>query len=228
MDVTEELAAALAQWSDFPVAAARRPVILTGPTLREAGYVTSDAKIAFGARRLRVADGVPDRAVASLVASIGALEPGTGPSVTVTAAAPVDHEFDTDRGPQPMSAWSLDVTDSIGPIVVLDVDERAQLWNSSLPAGGAGTARKLGSDGTRLRYEFFGSPREYMNYDGAAVAASATAVAICPRAQDLTTEGQAILLYAQQREVDVELTEPLGARVLVNAAGYPVTVLDYR
>lgn len=223
MDLAEKLAAAVAPWAAFPVDAADRPVILVGQPLREAGYLTDEAKRAFAARQLRVANGVPEDAVASMVAVIGVLDVDPEPTVTVISALRVEHEFDTDRGPLLMPAWSLDVTDSVGPIVVLDIAERARLWSASRPEGGSGSAQPLGSDGTRWRYRFFGSPREYTNYVGVDVAASRTAVAIAPRAHELTNGPRAT--YLQEREVDVALTEPLGARVLVGASGCPITVL---
>jgi hypothetical protein len=122
MDVAESLAAALASWAQFPVHAAERPIVPIGSWLREAGYISSEAKMAFSESRLRVGDGVASTAVASLVAEMGPLISEPGQSLTVQDAVPVRYSFATDRGPRELRAWSLEVTDSIGPVVVVDVD----------------------------------------------------------------------------------------------------------
>jgi hypothetical protein len=225
MEVADSLAAALASWAQFPVDAAERPIVPIGTWLREAGYTSSEAKIAFAENRLRVGDGVASAAVASLVAEMGPLvaEPGL---LTVHDAVPVHYPFPTDRGPRELPAWSLQVTDSIGPVVVVDVDERERLWFPPEHARGGGTAYCLDADCTRLRLRFMGTPTAYADYDGVELAASETAVAVRPREHSTVPEGQAILLYGQEREVEILLAEPLGARVLVSATGYPIEVLQ--
>jgi hypothetical protein len=225
MDLAESLSTALASWAQFPVHAAERPIVPIGTWLREAGYTSSEAKIAFAENRLRVDEGVASAAVASLVAEMGSLAAETGQSLTVQNAVPVRYPFATDRGPRELRAWSLQVTDSIGPVVVVDVDERERLWFPPELARGGGTAHCLDADCTRLRYRFMGTPTAYADYDGVELAASETAVAVRPREHSTVPEGQAILLYAQERDVEIHLDEPLGARVLVSATGYPIEVL---
>ncbi len=85
-----------------------------------------------------------------------------------------------------MKAWSLTVTGSLAPLVVLDADEQERIWS---PAGGhlggvgevAGARADLDVAGTRLRYQFYGSPRLCTDYDGAELATSRTAIAIAAR-----------------------------------------------
>jgi hypothetical protein len=226
MEVAESLAAALASWAQFPVHAAERPIVAIGTWLREAGYTSSEAKIAFAENRLRVDDGVTSAAVASLVAEMGPLAVEPTQSLTVHNAVLVRYPFPTDRGPRELRAWSLQVTDSIGPVVVVDVDQRERLWFPPEHARGGGTAYSLDADCTRLRYRFMGTPTAYADYDGVDLAASETAVAVRPREHSTVAEGQAILLYAQERDVEIHLAEPLGARVLVSATGYPIEVLQ--
>jgi hypothetical protein len=226
MEVADKLAEALAMWSQFPVHAAERPVVPIGELLREAGYVSSEAKMAFAEKRLRVDAGVAADAVAALVAELGPLAPETDQSLAVRSAVPVRHAFSTDRGPQELRAWSLEVTDSLGPVVVLDVVERRRLWWPPERRGGAGTAHCLDADCTRLHYRFFGTPAAYADYDGVDLAASETAVAVLPREHYTVAEGAVMLAYAQEREVDVRLAEPLGARVLISGTGYAIVVLQ--
>jgi hypothetical protein len=226
MDLAELLAAALSSWAQFPVNAAERPIVPIGSWLREAGYVSSEAKMAFAENKLRVADGVASAAVASLIAEIGPLAPETDHSLTVQSAVRIQYPFPTDRGPRELPAWSLQVTDSIGPVVIVDVDERARLWLPPEHARGGGTAHCLDARCTRLRYHFMGTPTAYADYDAVDLAASETAVAVQPREHSTVAEGQAILLYAEERAVEIDLGEQLGARVLVSATGYPIEVLQ--
>jgi hypothetical protein len=226
MEPAESLAAALASWAQFPVHAAERPIVPIGTWLREAGYVSSEAKMAFADRRLRVRDGVDSAAVAYLVAEIGALASETAESLTVQSAVHVQYPFSTDRGPRELRAWSLQVEDSIGPVVIVDVDERARLWFPPELAREGGTAYSLDNQCTRLRYRFMGTPSAYADYDGVDLAASETAVALLPREHGTVAEGQPVLLYAEERDVEIHLAEPLGGRVLVSATGYPIEVLQ--
>ena len=225
MDGAESLAAALASWAQFPVHAAERPIVPIGSWLLEAGYISSEAKMTFSENRLRVGDGVASTAVASLVAEMGPLLSEPGQSLTVQGAVPVRYSFATDRGPRELRGWSLEVTDSIGPVVVVDVDERERLWFPPELGREGGTAYCLDTDCTRLRYRFSGTPTAYADYDGVDLAASETAVAVQPREHSTVAEGQAILLYAEERAVEIDLGEPLGERVLVSATGYPIEVL---
>jgi hypothetical protein len=225
MEIAEALADSLASWAQFPVHAAERPIVPIGTWLREAGYVSSEAKMAFAEKRLRVGDGVASAAVASLVAEMGPLPSEADQPLTVHGAVRVQCAFATDRGPRELDAWSLQVTDSIGPVVVVDVDERGRLWFPPDQARGGGTAYCLDSHCTRLRYRFMGTPTAYADYDGVDLAASETAVAVLPPEHSTAAEGQAILLYAEERDVEIHLAEPLGARVLVSATGYPIEVL---
>jgi len=76
--------------------------------------------------------------------------------------------------------------------------------------------------GTRLRYQFYGSPRRCTDYDGAELATSRTAVVIKPHARNKTGGTGNQLLYAERREVWVNLLAPLGSRVLIDTGGQPI------
>jgi hypothetical protein len=226
MDATEELATALASWAQFPVHATERPIVPIGTWLREAGYVSGEAKVAFAENRLRVGTDVASAAVASLVAEMGPLASGADQPLVVRSAVQIRHPFATDRGARELPAWSLEVTDSIGPVVVVDIDERGRLWFPPEQAGGGGTAYCLDAQCTRLRYRFSGTPTAYADYDGVDLAEGDTAVAVLPRVRHTVAPGQPMLLYAEEREVEIDLAEPLGARVLVSATGYPIEVVQ--
>jgi len=223
----ESLSGALALWAQFPVDADQRPLVLIGPRLIEAGYTTRQAQQAFRERNLTVGPGVPVRAVASLLAAAGPLSEGGCYGLVVRAGQPTRRGFATDRGEQTLKAWSLTVTGSLAPLVVLDADEQQRIWSPAeghLSGAGevAGVRADLDVAGTRLRYQFYGSPRRCTDYDGAELATSRTAVAIKPHAGNKTGGTGNQLLYAERREVWVDLPTPLGARVLIDAGGRPI------
>lgn len=162
--------------------------MLTGPRLIKVGYGTGPAKQALDERNLSVGPGVPAQAVASLVAASGPLSEGGRYGLVLRAAESARRDFATDRGERTLKAWSLTVTGSLAPIVVLDAEEQERIWSSAeghLGVGGevAGARADLDAAGTRLRYQFYGLPRRHTDYVGGELAASETAVAIAPRSQ---------------------------------------------
>ena len=174
------LSEALALWAQFPVDADERPLMLTGPRLIKVGYGTGPAKQALDERNLSVGPGVPAQAVASLVAASGPLSEGGRYGLVLRAAESARRDFATDRGERTLKAWSLTVTGSLAPIVVLDAEEQERIWSSAeghLGVGGevAGARADLDAAGTRLRYQFYGLPRRHTDYVGGELAASETA-----------------------------------------------------
>jgi hypothetical protein len=230
------LAAALALWEQFP-AGGDRPLVLTGPRLLEPGYTNGCARQAFADRDVLVAPGVPAQAVACLVGVLGPLSPSGRDTRTLLGAELIRHGFRTDRGEQQLSAWSLSVSGSLGPIVVLDADEQARLWSPSpaWPAAGvAGERAELDGSGTRVRYEFYASPLTCADYAGVEggvergfgveVATSSSAVAIALQPQQPPRATRRPLAYAQRHQLVFDLPTPLGPRVLLNAVGRPIEV----
>ena len=230
------LAAALALWEQFP-AGGDRPLVLTGPRLLEPGYTDGCARQAFADGDVLVAPGVPAQAVACLVGVLGPLSPSGRDTRTLLGAELIRHGFRTDRGEQQLSAWSYSVSGSLGPIVVLDVDEQARLWSPSQtwPAAGvAGERAELDGSGTRVRYEFYASPLTCADYAGVEggvkggfgveVATSSSAVAIALHAQQPPRATRRPLAYARRHQLVFDLPTPLGRRVLLNAAGRPIEV----
>lgn len=184
-----------------------------------------EAKEAFHERRLEITGRVPEAAVRSLTEEIGPVVSGPGHALSVLAAVRVRHAFRTDRGPHPLDAWSLEISETLAPFIVVDVDERTQMWPMPEHRHGAGTAHSLDLPGTRFRLDFVGSPRAYDDYDGAEVVASDTAVAVSPR-RITTAAGEGMrLLYAETRQVEFSLPAPLSRRVLIDTVGTPIEVL---
>jgi hypothetical protein len=226
MDVAEALAASLESWAQFPVHASERRIVPIGSLVREVGYLSGEAKLAFAQKRLRVDPSVSLDAVASLVAEIGPLATETEQSLAVRSAVRVLYPFNTDRGPQELRCWSLQVDDSLGQVTVIDIEERERLWfPPDARSRGGGTATYLDADCSRLRYRFVGVPRVYADYDGVDLATSDAAVAVLPRVHYAVSKDQPMRSYGEIREVEIHLAEPVGARVLVTDTGYPIEVL---
>lgn len=226
------MSAALGLWSQFPVEAAPRPLVLTGPSLQETGYATDQAKRAFDERRVRLAPGVPTAALDALVAEVDRLEPQGSDAVTVMDAVAAPGRFSTDRGVVELGSWRLRVSDALGPVVVLDARERARFWAPTLGQGalrGAlGKPVELDGSGTVLRFRFVGVPRSARlcrlrrrrrrrrRRKGAA------AVAVAPRVRIKPGGDGWRRAYAERRAVSVRLPLPLGARVLVELRAAPL------
>jgi hypothetical protein len=220
-----DLAAAARRWGSFPASVVPRPYVVLQPAVVEAGYRTGAAKAAFLQGRLRFAAAVPQAAVEALVAA-GVQLSDEEPALLVRAADRVRHGFRTDRGARTLPAWSLQVEDSVGPVIVLD-DELGRSWRpASSDHGGqwySGDTAAVAQDGITVRFSFVGSPRIYTDYPTAEVYETATVVVIAPEAVD-RPGSEVRLLYAETRVVTVQLHSPLGQRVLVNAAGLAVAV----
>lgn len=212
-------------WSDFPVEAKPRPLVLTGPIFHGAGFESSEAKNAFGEGRVEVASGVPEGAVRSLRAAGAALRGGEK-ALRLRHAERCTYAFATDRGQRELDAWRLEIFDTSGPTYVLDADVLASAW---LPPGqradrfrGGPNKAKLEDDG-RVVYQFFGSPRRYANYPRVLLIERRAVVAVLPVAV-AHRDFRIRFLDAATREVEFRLGEPLGDRVLVGVGGVPVTV----
>jgi hypothetical protein len=139
---------ALTAWQDFPVDRHPRPIVLTGPRVRLAGYTSGDAKIAAmgGVYRLATAlppdpppaavalpDGPATLPVLPAAAALRTLSTQWGPAketappLAITAVEYGTASFDTDRGPLTLPAWRVHTDDELGPTVILAVTDPA-LW----------------------------------------------------------------------------------------------------
>src|SRR5664279_5521795 len=123
-----DLTAAVEAWAEFPAMAEPRPLVLVDPPIQEAGYSNGEAKIAFADGRIVVDSTVPAEAVAALVMATRVGLKGDEPRLRLERAVPVMHTFGTDRGPQILAGWQLHVDQSLGPVVVLCVEDQARAW----------------------------------------------------------------------------------------------------
>ena len=165
--------AALARWRGFPVDRPVRPIVVVNGSVREAGYVDNEAKLASLAGWFQLATALPDapastevslpgggHAVLPLSAPGSALamlrqrhqgdESGTSPEpLRIVAVALGTAEFATDRGPASLPAWRFTVERGLAPLDVLALAPSA-LWPvPAEAAAGPGTAR-LGAGGRSL------------------------------------------------------------------------------
>jgi hypothetical protein len=102
----------------------------------------------------------------------------------------------------------------------------------SPPARPAGDVRWPGTGGeATLRdrlsviYRFDGDPQIYTDYPRVRLLEGPTVVVVAPVPVDVGGPDLR-LLYAQMREVEFRLQQPLGNRVLVDSGGFPVTVTE--
>ena len=134
----------------------------------------------------------------------------------------------TDRGTATMSAWVFEVTGIMGELPYPALP-RSAFWNGSLATLSLGESANVSPDGRSVTFHFTGAPPTAgpcgADYSGA-VAESSSAIAIAvldirPRSSDGPVACTAIGAF---RSVTVNLTGPLGGRVVLNASGDAVEV----
>ena len=222
--MTEELAWArwaAARWDAFPVDRQPRPLVLLGPAAHARnGFRSQRAKRAYLDGWIESAVDVPDG-----VLEILGRRPGGETPIVITAARYTDIEHLTDRGPRWLPGWELTSEQTLGPIVVIDPEILARAWSppdvgSAPPAGPepAHTPVSAEADGATLTYRFVGGPPNVARYPSAEVVESAQAVVVVPEAEDIGPPG-ARPAVGFGRRITVTLSQPLGARVLVNLHG---------
>jgi hypothetical protein len=226
----EDLRGAAELWADFPAEARPRPLVFTGPTLDGAGFSSDEAKVAFINGWIEIAPGIPPDAVTALRAAGPTTVRGSGSSILLHGAELITHSFRTDRGPRVLPAWRLLFREALGPMHAFVENDLAGVWSPpSMPArafrppgtGGEATLRNRLS----VIYRFDGDPRIYTDYSRVRLLEGPTVVVVAPVPVDLGGPDLR-LLYAEKRDVEFRLQQPLGNRVLVDSGGYPVTVTE--
>jgi hypothetical protein len=222
---------AVARWSEFPVDAEPRPLVLVGEAIGAGdGFRSGEAKLAY-------LDGLIEAAVPLAEGVMERLTGGPGrrrdlPPLAIVRTERCESEFVTDRGRRPLPAWRLHLDGGHGPLVVLDPDlrpwdpgERTDLPppTAARPGGGPGTHAELHADGRTLTHHFLGALPQFERYPRAEAIESAHAVAIVPEGEDIGP-ATARILPGYMHQVVVTLAEPLGARVLVDLRGNPAEV----
>jgi hypothetical protein len=219
-------AAALEMWSGFPVDAAPRPLVLTGPTAGSPGFRTVEAKEAYHAGALLSEVDVP-LDVLSRLRPHPQMQRQDHP-LRVLAAERTTAEFQTDRGPRLLPAYRVEIEDAIDPAYVLDPEVEATAWwpqdlSPELRGLEGGRSAELQDDGRTITVFVWGALPTYSDVRVSAVLESASAVMVLT--EETIREGiKTIPLAAAQHAVVVTFAAPLGARVLVHPSGFPLTV----
>jgi hypothetical protein len=217
---------ALSLWRDFPVTARPRPLVLNGSTTFLRGTFRSELlKNALLGGAVESAIDLPAGVLEELRGTDGR---ASRPAVIVGAGR-TTAAFDTDRGPEELPAWRLALRGVDVHITVLDPTVSRRSWRPpAWPPGRPFMPESRGwllPDGRTLVFEFMGPTESIAAYPRAEVLSSPTAVTVVPAPEALASPGRAVMLVAVPRTVTVRLDEPLGARVLVETNGQPVTVV---
>jgi hypothetical protein len=236
---------ALALWDGFPVDRQPRPIVLMGSALGPGGGPTVEDKT----------DVLRNAPVVSQVelppGLLEALQPAhpaqqQADPVRVRSVRRVYPEFRTDRGHRPLAAYRIEFegtrfrpghapnpkAEGVGfpAMHALEPEvEAATWWPAGLDTSYRGGLRHLPPavlvDGGRtVRLTVYGSPAAYTDVGVAAVLESRTAVLLV--IQTTPRPGvEVIPAVAVGRLVIGRLSEPLGARVLLQQDGIPIEVL---
>lgn len=232
-------------WDEFPVDRQPRPIVLMSYAIGPGGAAMLEDK----ADVLRHAAVVSDVEIPPWL--LEALQPDPPPHwhvdpVEVRSVRRVYPEFRTDRGHRPLPAYRIDFKGSpfrpghapdpksegagFPPMHVLDPEVEATLWwpaglDSSYRGGLRGLPPAVLIDrGHTVRVIVHGSPPAYTDVRVRAVLETRTAVLL--DIQHTTYDWVDVIpLVAVGRQVTATLTEPLGARVLLQADGLPIEVL---
>lgn len=242
----QELRRALAAWSRFPVRTSPRPVVLAGPDVTgpPAGFPNGPDKLAYEAGAITFPPAMPQgpasaggfRVItAGQAAALLRPRTVTGPPahtrLRVTTVRLGAAMFLTDRGLRRLPAWLFSFAAIRGPAAVLAVAP-AQIFRLPAPAGerpplvDSAFSR---TGGRVLTVRFTGAPAGHgpctAGYSVRA-AESATAVAVAVVEHAHGSGGVACSAVGYSRQVTTRLTEPLGARVVVDAVSRaPVPVI---
>ena len=230
-------------WDDFPVDRQPRPIVLMSYAIGPGALPMVEDKVSVLHHAAVVSDvELPPRL-------LEALQPNPAPHwhvdpVRVRSVRRVYPEFRTDRGHRPLPAYRRELEgvatrrslepklkgSAVRSMLALDTDVEATTWwpavlDSSYRGGLRGLPPAVLTDGGRtIRLIVHGSPPAYTDVQVSAVLETPTAVLL--QIQHTTYDWvDAIPLVAVGRLVTANLTKPLGARVLLQADGIPISVV---
>ena len=219
---------ALSLWRDFPVTSRPRPLVLNGSTTFLRGTFRSELE------KNALLSGAVESAVdlpAGVLEQLRGTDHRAGRPVVIVGAGRTTATFETDRGPTELPAWLLALRGVDVHLTVLDPTVSRRTWRPpAWPPGRPFMPESRGwllPDGRTLVFEFMGPTESVAAYPRAEVLSSATAVTVAPAPESPASPGGAVMLVAVPRRVTVRLDEPLGARVLVETNGQPVTVIGW-
>jgi hypothetical protein len=225
--VPDRIARALDLWASFPIDVEPRPLVLLGSRVRARGFPDSTAKQAFINGVIEAEPGFPP----PVLAAVGRPRRGrSGTGLLLTDATREECEFATDRGRRLLPAWRVRARGVREPIWVLDPAIEDSIWEPTDTSMAHRPEAPFDSKATRegddrtITMAFAGSPERDADYPDARVFQNVGAVAILPIVVSKIPPGQPRPACGATREVTVVLSEPLGARVLLNPWGAPVMV----
>jgi hypothetical protein len=241
----DPLPAAIQPWVGFPVDASPRPIVLVDAPVNgpRSFYGSEKTKLAFesGAfdRPPRLPTGPatasgypiinPDKAFDLLKAQSSSPAAG-GFRLTVRDVRLGTSPFLTDRGLKTMPVWLFSMAEVDGPVGVLAVAPEAVWFPPGLGSGQShDVGVRVGADNRTLIVNFAGAESEngpcgvrYSIRLAEYPPAVLVTVVSDPNPMDTTTY---CTLVAYPRHASAVLRQPLGARVLVDELGYPLSVL---
>jgi hypothetical protein len=230
-------AAALGTWAKFPVGTVPRPLLLLEGAVNApaSGFTDPDIRVAdadkdaFDAGAITspgsFPSGPPNAGGYRIISAQTALErirqSGSGTASTVLTTTNIElgtGSFLTDRGPMTLPAWLVSFRGVTDPAEVLAVDPAALFAapdpaaSASITAGSAPGARTLTLTFTGAAAGTGPCTADY----AAHVSESTVAVAVGIEETTHDSTGVACLAVGYSRRVTITLTQPLGARVLVD------------
>ncbi len=222
---TAQAIAAHVLWDEFPVRASPRPLVLTGQTvLFTGGFPSTQAKLAFLQGAVSTTVPVPPGLLDALCPNG---DPTLDDTLLVVGTEPTTGTFSTDRGPKQLPAWKVTLAGVHSPFTVLDPEVAAAAFRpaTALPAGaGAMYPARLHTDGQTVTVSFISGRPEDVDYPRVEALETSTAAVVVTVGRDIGPPGPRRLI-GYRRHVTATLAGPLGARVLIDSAGQPTSVL---
>jgi len=218
---------ALAVWSRFPVDDSARPVVFVDQPVRlgDRGFVDGASKIAYLTGAIQTDVPLPTDVLNLLT---GGRTPGNETPLRIAGIEPVEASFRTDRGPQTLAAFRVEMTGVRQSCIVLD--PQTSLWWP--PKGAWDLAHRCGQaeiepDGITLHVRALGGV--LTDFIRAEFIERRTAVLARPVTRERSVPaGTAVPLVGISKPVTGTLTRPLGSRVLINEQGIPYEILRAR
>ncbi len=216
------MAEALAAWADFPVSATPRPIVLTDGYVQigPSGFMTGSAKLAFLAGAVDSRVELPNGVLALFTAHAYHQPASHRPRITITAVRPTEAPFRSDRGPRRFPAYAFDLDGTHEPVIVLD--PATPVWWPKHPTLDpiTRTTARIEVDGLTLHVSAQGGL--LTEFLGCKLTETETAVLAEPMTRERDAQGRGVRAVGVVKQVTGRLTDPLGARVLIDSDGLPI------
>jgi hypothetical protein len=226
-------------WSSYPASIDPRPVVLPWGLIVEPkdGYPDDVSKQAVAAGTIDGPDALPaspgavdEMPIISADDALTILQRGDGQQAQRIKASAVElgtAEFVTDRGPATLPAWLFTFPGVAGPLAVIAVASPARFAPADTAPLGSGLTGHVDVRDTVLTVSFVGAAvgdgdctadyrLDLIEHDAFVEASTTTTRA----------SGGTCSLVGYQREATATLSQPLGGRVLVDAATGAAVVVD--